>query len=365
METKVYFASSIPAALEVARQELGEEAMLVGSRPAPKDARQYGRLEVTFAWSPASKPLAHARGSESSLPRGSESFLPNRDLLPNRDQSPSRDREGAIAALPSRDSLPSRDREGAVAARLIQNGFSPELAGEISAGVTEAAVVPELTRRIRVAEPTEARVIAFAGPPGRGKTTSLVKVAMQSGLSKRIPVRIYTAGAHGIGGKEQMARFAAILGAPWQACESLAGLDLALNGDPWKGLVLIDTPGISPAEGGELDELARFFAARPEIEKHLVLRAGATSADMLDVISRFSVLKPTRLLFTGLDEALSAAPMVESLIRSGIPAGWAGVGQQIPEDLAELNAERLARSAWMGDRAASAVDRARAALAAA
>ena len=35
MQTKTYFASSVPAALEVARQELGEDALLVGSKPAP------------------------------------------------------------------------------------------------------------------------------------------------------------------------------------------------------------------------------------------------------------------------------------------------------------------------------------------
>ena len=52
MQTKTYFATSVPAALEVARQELGQDALLVGSRPAPTAARQYGRLEVTFAFDP-------------------------------------------------------------------------------------------------------------------------------------------------------------------------------------------------------------------------------------------------------------------------------------------------------------------------
>src|SRR5947209_7097570 len=36
MQTKTYFANSVPAALEVARQELGPEAMLVTSRPTPE-----------------------------------------------------------------------------------------------------------------------------------------------------------------------------------------------------------------------------------------------------------------------------------------------------------------------------------------
>src|ERR1700733_751389 len=68
MQTKTYFASSVPAALEVARQDLGEEAMLVSSRPAPPEMRQLGRLEVTFAWDPkdAPAPLAAARPSPRS-----------------------------------------------------------------------------------------------------------------------------------------------------------------------------------------------------------------------------------------------------------------------------------------------------------
>ena len=344
MQTKTYFASSVPAALEVARQELGEEALLVGSRPAPPQARQFGRLEVIFAWDPQ----APADPATKSMP-----FVP--------DKTP-------------RNSSASQGAE--IRRQLIGNGFSAETAAEIAAGAArkpgdaDAAVIHELTSRIPTVAsvgvaPGESRTVAFIGPPGRGKTTSLVKVAMSAGLSRGIPVRTCTAGAHCTGAQEQMARFAAILGTAWRTHESPASLNLALNGDGWKGLALIDTPGISPADINELSELGRFFAARPDIEKHLVLRADATTADMLHMVSRFSSLAPTRLLFTGLDEAVSAAPMIETLLRSGIPAAYVGTGQRIPEDLEEVDAERLARSAWTGGGASSTIKRARFALAAA
>jgi flagellar biosynthesis protein FlhF len=197
-------------------------------------------------------------------------------------------------------------------------------------------------------KPGEARTLAFIGPPGRGRTTSLVKIAVRLGLARRVPVRIYSAGAHPVGGQDQMARFAAILGVPFQVCESLATLNLALNGEGWKGLALIDTPGISPADEGELDELRRFFSSRPEIEKHLVLRADGTSADMLHMIARFACLRPSRLLFTGMDEALRLTPVAEALMRGGIPVTFSGTGQQIPEDLEEMSADRLARAALRG-----------------
>ena len=48
MQTRTYFASSVPAALDAARRELGPEAALVGSRLAPASMRDLGKREVTF-----------------------------------------------------------------------------------------------------------------------------------------------------------------------------------------------------------------------------------------------------------------------------------------------------------------------------
>ena len=67
METKTYFASSVQAAMEVARRELGPDAMLVNSGPAPESARSFGRLEVTFAWDPGAKGKSEVAGLAASL----------------------------------------------------------------------------------------------------------------------------------------------------------------------------------------------------------------------------------------------------------------------------------------------------------
>jgi flagellar biosynthesis protein FlhF len=171
-----------------------------------------------------------------------------------------------------------------------------------------------------------------------------VKVAVAFGIARRIPVRIYQAGGHGVGCQEQMARYASILGVPFLACESLESLNLSLSGDGWKGLILIDTPGISPANTAEIQELGRFFARRPEIERHLVLRSDSRSADMAYVTTRFSPAGPARLLFTGTEETLSTGAMVETMISTGLGSTFAGTGQQIPDDLEELDIPRLARS---------------------
>jgi len=49
MRMKSYFSSTVESAVELARRELGPEAMLVNSRPAMPEARHLGEYEVVFA----------------------------------------------------------------------------------------------------------------------------------------------------------------------------------------------------------------------------------------------------------------------------------------------------------------------------
>ncbi len=337
MQTKTYFSNSIPAALEVARKELGDDALLVNSRPANGAGKAYGRLEVTFAY----EALTGSGQPQPMRPAVSEMEDIRRQISELRSVA------GRGGNAPAEFRHPSE-------ARLCAAGFDDDLARELCTAAQRrtgerGSLAQELTARIPRApfeeiKPGESRALAFIGAPGRGKTTSMVKIALKYGLSHRVPVRIYAAGAHGVGCQEQIARYATILGVPFQACESLDSLHLALNGEPWKGLILIDTPGISPADEKEAGELGRFFGRRPEIERHLVLRADARSADMALMVSRFSNMGASRLLFTGLDESTGHGAMLNTVVRTGLPAVFAGTGQQIPDDIEETDISRLVRS---------------------
>jgi flagellar biosynthesis GTPase FlhF len=364
MQTKTYFANNVPAALEIARQELGEDALLVNSKPAPAHARSFGRLEVTFAWDPPLGENAKSTGPKP-VPSKQRSELDEiRQQIAHLEATVGQSGGGLpkVGQWADQRSDQEEDRgkknDNPVFARLCAAGLGAETARETVREIPRTALDPQssvvqsLARRIPMApfvevKPGETRVLAFVGPPGRGKTLSLVKIAVAEGLARQIPVRIYSVGAHGVGGQEQIARYGAILGVPHQSFEAIENLSLALQGDAWKGLVLIDTPGLSASDRDEMNDLTRFFSGRPEIEKHLVLRADARSADMLHVISRFAGLRPSRLLFTGIDDALSAGAMAEALIRSRIPGTFAGTGQQIPDDLEVMDAGKLARDVWV------------------
>jgi flagellar biosynthesis protein FlhF len=388
MQTKTYFASSVPAALELARKELGEDAMLVTSKPASPDARPFGKLEVTFAYEAKSvnpmgarpavfpivnrEPVREANSAAEPLralrnlsaPAAPQAEPRKTGLEPRNIGSELDELRSQIAALKNAVARPGhsggpapvarvRDARSGLVEQLCESGMGQDIAEEIASAVrgndSPDAVSREIAGRIPAASFSdlnagETRQVALVGPPGRGKTTTLVKLAVRFGLANRVPVKLYSAGSHGVGCDDRLARYASILGVPFQAFESLEGLGLALNGEMWKGLVLIDTPGISPTDSAEIGEFSRFFKRRPEIEKHLVLRSDARSADLSNAIVHFAPMEVSRLLFTGLDEAVSLGSTVDAIIRSRIPAALSGTGQRIPEDLETVNATRLVRA---------------------
>lgn len=373
METKTYFANSVQAAMETARRELGPDAMLVTSRPAPEAMRAFGRLEVAFAWEAgavqpaegAGAPFGRKLRAPEAWPRRGESGLEDirqeisalRAAIGRKDAEPAAgaetDRPGSVDGAVR--ALTATGMEEETARLIVAAGASGAPAGESRDG---SDILRELEARIPAApfaipQADECRTLALLGAPGRGKTATLVKIAVRYGLANRIPTRIFTAGAHGVGAAEQMSRYAAILGVPFQALESWESLNLALQGDRWKGFVLIDTPGVALSDRQEMEAMSKFLATRRDIEKHLVIRSEARSADMQDVVLRFASVQPSRLLFTGVDEVAGLGAAVETMIRSGLATTFFGTGPRIPDDLEEVNVPRLARSLWRANELAA------------
>src|SRR5271169_1514945 len=66
MTLKSFFGTGIKAALDQARMEMGPEAMLVSSRPAPPEARHLGDYEVVVA---TDRPVVPAAPQRSEPPQ--------------------------------------------------------------------------------------------------------------------------------------------------------------------------------------------------------------------------------------------------------------------------------------------------------
>jgi flagellar biosynthesis GTPase FlhF len=184
-------------------------------------------------------------------------------------------------------------------------------------------------------------VVAMVGPPGVGKTTTLVKLAARYGLASRKPSQIVTADVFRIAAADQLRSLAGILGIGCDIVETPVALAQALEEHRAKDFVFIDTPGLGSGDMEDGADLARLIATHPEIDTHLVLSASMKPADLARVIERYEIFQPKKLLFTRIDETNSYGAIVSEAARRGLPVSFLATGQQIPDDLEPATKIRL------------------------
>jgi flagellar biosynthesis protein FlhF len=365
MKMKSYFAATVEAAMEQARREMGPEALLVNSRKAPPEAQGLGDYEVVFAVlqegggrPAAAAPAATAAGTAAEDPVIRELGRLRKQV---EEMGYALNAHASSWAVPAPEFVPSFSR-------LVESDFSTEVAKTIVKRAherleadpaswsrrkqpfdpesIERAVRAELERLVLVdaglgASDEKLRVVALVGPPGCGKTTTLVKLAVRYGLASRRPVQLITADTHRVAAVEQLRVYAAIIGAGFDAVETTRGLQQTLEAHREKGLILIDTQGYGAADMDEAAELARFLAGEPGVETHMVASASMRSEDLGRVIDRFDIFSPAKLIFTHLDETSSFGAMVSESVRTGKPVSFLAAGQQIPEDIEPATTSRL------------------------
>ncbi|MCS7315918.1 MAG: hypothetical protein RMI94_06275 [Bryobacterales bacterium] len=354
MKIKSYFVPSVAAALVLARQELGPEAVLLETRPAPPEAAHLGRYEVIFGTPPSSNGCSRTGGGQEASERAMDSLM--REVARLRQELERVRASVARSNLLGSPGAAGCAEEARLLATLFEADLEPELARQVLAtaqqrcspeGLSlEEAVAAELASRCAVdarlgRRAGGPRIVGLVGPSGSGKTTTLVKLAIREGIARRQSVELLSLDNYRVCGAEQLRQFAAILGLPFQAVETGHGLEQALRDSARKDLVLIDTPGFNAAEQEEAAEMAEWLTRHAEIECHLVLTASMRSADLWRVAERFEPFRPARLLFTRLDEAGSFGPLWSLAVRLGKPVSYLCGGQRIPEDIEAATTTRL------------------------
>ena len=328
MQLKSYFSGTVEAAMELARKELGEEAMLVNARPSTPETRQLGAYEIVFGLPPREAPRSSALAA-SALPTSAPAAPGSERLAGDR-------LAGDIAAL--------RQQLELLASRMGHIGGDPTRA------LPPRAAPPAATHPAPAEVDTDATlgrsgsrrsVVMLVGPPGAGKTTTLVKLAARYGLATRRRTQLISTDVYRIAAADQLRALAAILGIGCDVVETLGGLVQTLEEHHSKDLILIDTPGLSIAEIEDGLDLAGFAASHPEIDTHLVLPASLKAMDMARAVEAYAMFHPAKLIFTRVDETASHTEMLQEALRRGLPVSFLGTGQRIPDDIEPATRRRL------------------------
>lgn len=190
----------------------------------------------------------------------------------------------------------------------------------------------------------ECKKVAFIGPTGVGKTTTIAKLAANFALKKGYKVALITADTYRIAAVEQLKTYADIIGVPIEIVYSPDELKAALYRHRDKDLVLLDTAGRSPHNSYQLADLQALLSVDPSIETHLVLSTTTKYKDALNIVNNFSVCSPQKFLFTKIDEASNLGIILNLLYQYPTTLSYVTTGQNVPDDIELADIHKLADS---------------------
>jgi len=211
---------------------------------------------------------------------------------------------------------------------------------------------------LRLAASGQTRFVAFVGPTGVGKTTTIAKLAAHFKLREGRRVGMITIDTYRIAAVEQIRAYADILGIPLEVVMTPEGMQEAIANLSGCDLVLIDTSGRSQRDIRRLDDLKAFLdvvrqldgrAAEPgespeacPLEIQLVLSCTAHPSQLLEVAEKFSALGVNRVVFTKLDEALGLGVILNVVRRLNLRLSYLTTGQDVPDDIEVGQCRRIA-----------------------
>ncbi len=348
---KTYRVAEVRLAMAAARRELGEEAILIQTKriDPPEDGLKY---EVTFGI--AGDENSHP-APERSIAAAAPSAVAQRPREEHDWAEELRRLRAEIAAL---HEIVSRSYGEPVPGmrtdrhllglqnRLLQHGIDPDLANEwlstlaelreheTTESVDATATMLESVLASRVStdsslgwDESSSKGMMLVGPPGSGKTTALLKLALEFGIRRSRAIQLWVLDPRGNALDHSMDSFSQLLNivprvfrSPYTLAVALGKVDLNDN------LVLIDTRGFGIGLS-DADQALSTMLSRPQpIDCHLVLPAAWHSSALSRAVDQYEIFAPSRLLFTMVDQTRAFGSLLQEPWRTRKPLSFLSEG---------------------------------------
>jgi flagellar biosynthesis protein FlhF len=278
---KMFYAESMPEAIRLVREELGDSAIILSSQKGEngKGIRVTAAVDEELEAPPPPLPkIAQPQDAIETIA----------DALDHHGTPP------ALAERLIRAAAP-------LAEKLLRAASALSVDAPI---MTMAAALDSSFNFAPLPEKAAPRPLLMIGPPGGGKTVTVAKLAARAVLANR-RVNVITTDTMRAGGVDQLAAFTRILDLDLQTAldaETLAdALTACRIADP-DALTIIDTGSANPHNQDDLTDLERLIRA-VDVDSVLVMPAGYDAQEAADCARAFATAGAARVLVTRTDAA--------------------------------------------------------------
>lgn len=191
-----------------------------------------------------------------------------------------------------------------------------------------------------------AKVVAFVGPTGVGKTTTIAKIAGNFAVEEKKKVALITTDTYRIAAAEQLRTYANILEAPFRVIYTVEELQNAMTDFKEYDYIFVDTAGHSHQNEEQLDQVKELLNAVGELlprETFLVLSATTKYKDLLKIAQSYKAITDYQLIFTKLDETTTVGNLLNLKLFTNAPIAYVTCGQNVPDDIERFNPQKTVK----------------------
>ena len=187
----------------------------------------------------------------------------------------------------------------------------------------------------------------FIGPTGVGKTTTIAKLASDLCVTQHKKVALLTVDTYRIAAAEQLRTYASILEIPFRVIYSVEEMKQAAEDFRDYDYLMVDTAGHS-LHNDELkqsvESFIRVLEEEMDCENYLVLSATTKYRDLIEIADVYSEMVAYKLIFTKMDETGAKGNLYNIRMHTGSPIAYITNGQNVPDDIAVFDAQRIVKN---------------------
>lgn len=209
-------------------------------------------------------------------------------------------------------------------------------------GYLKSYMKKKVSEKISVKDPLAAKgVVAFVGPAGVGKTTTVAKLAAMHAIKRKRKVALLTMDTYRIAAAEQLRVYGKVIGVPVEVAKTSKELASYIGVHRDKDLILIDTAGRSARDEAQMKHLDEVARISPSMRFNLVLSSQTRDDSLYEAVRGFGRVPIDSLTFTKLDEGAVRGPIINTAILASRPVAFLTNGQRVPEDIEVATKDRL------------------------
>ena len=189
------------------------------------------------------------------------------------------------------------------------------------------------------------KFLFFVGPTGVGKTTTIAKLAAKFKLNEEMKVAMLTADTYRIAAEEQLKTYAGIMNIPIDIIYTPEELKEKVEIYKEYDLVFVDTVGHSYKNQEQCEQIQALLDSIPieQRDVFLVLSATTKYSDLISITKTYEAMTKYSIIFTKLDETGAYGNVLNLKLATGAMLSYVAWGQDVPDDIGEINAQEIAK----------------------